>query len=180
MNFGGPGALSLAALDGFAMVKVASEADAVIVAALAREIWTEHYTGLIGPEQVEYMLTTIQSPQAIARQLREGYDYRILESGGERAGYFAVRSEPETRALFLSKLYVRKAMRGRAIARRAIEWMSAHAQTLGLDRIRLTVNKHNFALQAYQRMGFEIVEDIMTDIGAGFVMDDYRLEKRLI
>jgi GNAT superfamily N-acetyltransferase len=165
--------------DGFAMLKVQTEADAALVAALAREIWTEHYTPLIGPAQVDYMLTTIQSPAAITRQLREGYDYRILESGGEYAGYFAVRAEPDTRALFLSKLYVRKAMRRRAIARRAIEWMSVHAQALELDRICLTVNRHNFALQVYERLGFEIVEDVVTDIGGGFVMDDYRLEKRL-
>jgi hypothetical protein len=35
-------------------------------------------------------------------------------------------------------------------------------------------------VQAYQRMGFEIAEAIVIDIGGGFVMDDFRMEKRLV
>jgi len=171
--------MNVDAADGFAMLKVQSEADTALVASLAREIWTEHYTALIGSAQVEYMLATIQSPAAIARQLREGYDYRILECEGREVGYFSMRPEPEAGALFLSKLYVLKAMRRRAIARRAVAWMSVYAKALGLERIRLTVNKHNFALQAYQRMGFQIAEEVVTAIGGGYVMDDYELEMRL-
>jgi len=57
--------------------------------------------------------------------------------------------------------------------------MSVYAKALWLERIRLTVNKHNFALQAYQRMGFQIAEEVVTAIGGGYVMDDYELEMRL-
>ena len=50
------------------------------VAALAREIWTEHYVPIIGPEQVSYMLDEIQSG-AFAHewlgQAREGAPYLL-------------------------------------------------------------------------------------------------------
>ena len=42
--------------------------------------------------------------------------------------------------------------------------------------IRLTVNKKNFSINIYKRLGFSIVEDVKTDIGGGFFMDDYVME----
>ena len=57
-------------------VKVKSRNDINLVAALAREIWTEYYTPIIGGAQVEYMLENFQSEAAIAKNLGEGYHYR--------------------------------------------------------------------------------------------------------
>jgi len=34
-------------------------------------------------------------------------------------------------------------------------------------------------VQAYQRLGFRIAADLVMDIGGGYVMDDYRMEKAL-
>ena len=43
----------------------------------------------------------------------------------------------------------------------------------------LTVNKGNdLGIRAYKGTGFQIVEAVVTDIGEGFVMDDYVMEKR--
>ena len=47
-------------------------------------------------------------------------------------------------------------------------------------RVWLTVNKHNTdSIQFYLRQGFVVVEDIVTDIGNGYVMDDYLMETRV-
>ena len=44
----------------------------------------------------------------------------------------------------------------------------------------LSVNKHNTrAIAAYRRNGFVIAESVVTDIGGGFVMDDYVMAKNL-
>ena len=49
---------------------------------------------------------------------------------------------------------------------------------MGLGKITLTVNKNNaIAIEAYRKMGFENAGSIVTDIGGGFVMDDYKMEK---
>ena len=50
----------------------------------------------------------------------------------------------------------------------------------GYDYIWLTVNKNNSgSIEAYKRMGFNIIDKIITDIGAGFVMDDYKMQLKL-
>ena len=47
-----------------------------------------------------------------------------------------------------------------------------------LDAMYLTVNKHNdIAIRAYEAKGFETIEAAETDIGEGFIMDDYIMEK---
>lgn len=53
--------------------------------------------------------------------------------------------------------------------------------TDGLESIYLTVNKNNTnTISAYIKLGFEIVDSIITDIGSNFVMDDYIMEKKPI
>ena len=62
------------------------------------------------------------------------------------------------------------------IARRMLEKISNIAGECGLDYIWLTVNKHNdTSIRIYKRLGFRIVEELVTDIGSGFVMDDYKM-----
>ena len=48
---------------------------------------------------------------------------------------------------------------------------------MGLSAVWLTVNKHNdIAIRAYRGLGFELIGEGVTDIGNGFVMDDYYFE----
>ncbi len=48
----------------------------------------------------------------------------------------------------------------------------------GAHRLILSVNKRNAqAIAAYKRNGFVIAESVVTDIGGGFVMDDYVMAK---
>ena len=48
------------------------------------------------------------------------------------------------------------------------------------DRIRLTVNKHNTnAIEAYLGWNFETISSVETEIGEGFIMDDYIMEYKL-
>lgn len=42
------------------------------VAGLAKEIWNEHYAGLLTPGQITYMVEHFQSEEAITLQLADG------------------------------------------------------------------------------------------------------------
>ena len=51
------------------------------------------------------------------------------------------------------------------------------ARDHGMRAIWLTVNKYNAnTIAAYKKMGFETIGDGVTDIGSGYVMDDYFME----
>ncbi len=157
-------------------VPVLSEQQAEIVESLAREIWTKHYTPIIGREQVEYMLERFQSEQAVMQQISVGILYFLIKTDEEFIGYIAVH--PRKDELFLSKIYVRADRRGRGYGKKAVQFVETLAQARRLNKIVLTVNKNNVdSIKAYEKMGFKNTGSLIQDIGNGFVMDDYKMEK---
>lgn len=157
-----------------------SPADLRTIEALADEIWHEYYTPLIGAAQVDYMVAKFQRVPAMEAQIREGYEYFLVLRDGRDLGYIAVQPQVSERRLFISKLYLHKSARGSGTGRACMEFLEQLARQRGLDRLWLTVNKGNPAANAYERLGFSIVSAIVMDIGGGFVMDDFRMEKPLV
>lgn len=164
-------------------VPVTTAEQLATVAALAHEIWYEYYVPLIGRAQVDYMVAKFQSAAAMQAQVQQGYEYFLVQqadANGEPAavGYCALQEQPG-RVMFLSKFYLHHAARGSGTGRGCMEFIEGLARRRGLVLLWLTVNKGNPAVRAYQRMGFRIAEALVMDIGGGFVMDDYRMEKTL-
>jgi RimJ/RimL family protein N-acetyltransferase len=148
--------------------------DLETLAALAHEIWNEHFPPIIGQAQVDYMVEKFQSAHAIREQLQNGYEYYFITIGQEPAGYMGIIQEDQH--IQLSKLYIRSDMRGQGLGKKAMGFLFETARERGIRRIELTVNKYNTdSIRAYEKMGFINVESIVMDIGGGFVMDDYRM-----
>lgn len=142
------------------------------IARLASEIWTEHYTPIIGAAQVAYMLEHFQSEAAIEAQIGEGTSYFLLLWQEDPVGYLAFY--PKEGDLFLSKYYIQKSVRGKGLGREAMHFTASEAARLGLDRVVLTVNRNNRAsIQAYQKMGFQNMGTMIQEIGNGYIMDDF-------
>jgi ribosomal protein S18 acetylase RimI-like enzyme len=157
-------------------LEVSTENQIEIVESLAGEIWTEHYIPIIGREQVDYMLDRFQSKQAISEQIRAGVLYFLMKEDNEFIGYIAV--QPKGAELFLGKIYVKSSRRVKGYGKKAVHFAETLAQERGLRKIVLTVNKNNVnAIKAYEKMGFRNVGSLVQDIGNGFVMDDYKMEK---
>lgn len=163
-----------------AFVPVSSDEDRARLADLADEIWHEYWPALIGPEQTDYMVENFQSLEAIERDMAEhAYEYWFLraEDDGRIVGYTGGHAEPETNRYFISKIYLRAEERGKGFASQAIAFYDQLARERGLDALYLTVNKRNeLGVRAYLGKGFEIIDAVETDIGNGFVMDDYIME----
>ncbi len=157
--------------------EVSTESDIHAVAALANEIWREHYEPIIGLAQVEYMLEKFQSAAAIAAQIaEEGFCYYLIRAEGQGdIGYLGFQCEGAV--MFLSKLYVKKSARGQGVGARAVGFLRGLAGAQGMQKIRLTVNKGNaLAIAAYERAGFTRTGEVVIDIGGGYVMDDFVFE----
>ena len=147
-----------------------------IIAGLAYKIWNEHFTPIIGKAQVDYMLEKFQSKKVITEQIENGFLYFLIKNNNAHIGYIGVL--PEEKQLFLSKLYITSAERGKGHGRKAIEFLEQLAIEKGLSKISLTVNRNNSAtIKMYKKLGFENRGSIVQDIGNNFVMDDYKMEK---
>ena len=79
----------------------------------------------------------------------------------------------------LHKLYLLLELHGRGWGSRLLQHCEREIRTAGARRLILAVNKRNTkAIAAYQRNGFVIAESVVTDIGGGFVMDDFIMAKK--
>ena len=155
-----------------------SEVDFNTITKLASTIWKEHYTPIIGIEQVDYMLDKFQSVNAIKKQIEEGAEYYLISYKNESVGYLSVSTKESS--LFLSKIYILSSQRGKRIGKTSMEFIGEIAIKNQCENISLTVNKYNTnSIKAYEKMGFVKVKEIVIDIGNGFVMDDFKMEKSL-
>ena len=146
---------------------------------MAEVIWHEHYTPIIGKEQVVYMLDKFQSTDSMKVQIENGYTYIMITKNEDPIGYLAY--EKRQNALFLSKIYLLKNERGKGFGRLAMNHIFESAKGKGCSSVQLTVNRFNQnSISAYQRIGFEKRGEVVQDIGNGFVMDDYIMEKSLM
>lgn len=153
-------------------IKVKKE-DIKELASLASAIWHEYWPVLLTPEQIDYMVENFQSENAINNQYdNENYTYYFIRENDKNAGYFGVSAKQDY--LFLSKLYISKDYRAKGLGTMAFEKIKEIAQNQNYKKIQLTVNKHNEnTIKAYLKWGFKIIDSVVTDIGSGFVMDDY-------
>lgn len=155
-----------------------TESDYLIIEQMANAIWPEHYIPITGKGQVDHMLEKYQTSTAISKQIEEGFQYFIIYFDKTPVGYLSIKKEADL--LFLSKIYVLKEYRGKKIGKTALLFIEDKAKAKGCVKVMLTVNKNNTnSILAYQKFGFVNLGSIVKDIGNGFVMDDYKMEKKL-
>ena len=146
------------------------------IAELADMIWREHYIPIIGLEQVDYMMKNYQSAEAMYAQFIDGYHYFMIYYNDQFVGYISIKKEEES--LFLSKIYISKEYRGKKIGTSAMNFIEEKAIEMNCKSIMLGVNRFNVnTIASYKAMGFKIIGEMITDIGNGFIMDDYKMEK---
>ena len=155
--------------------------DYATIASLGDRIWRQHYGTMISVEQIEYMLAGRYTPDKLAAYVGadDRWMYVARDDGGAPIGYlsYSLRGDDEMK---LEQLYLLADRRGGGLGGRMIAHVEDHARALGRARLILTVNKQNAgAIAVYQRRGFAVRESAVFDIGGGFVMDDYVMEKRL-
>ena len=159
--------------------RVTTPSQADLVSGLAKTIWYDHYSPIIGKEQVDYMLGKYQTSKAIQSQMeQEGNYYYLIHYDFVPVGYIGIIEK--NHELFLSKLYILSSERGKGIGHKAIDFLVVRCREIGAPYITLTVNKLNEpSITAYEKLGFEIYGEVVSDIGSGYVMDDYLMRFRV-
>lgn len=151
--------------------------DIALLAKTAKEIWDEYFINIITQEQIDYMTNKFLSVPALENAFKhEHYTYYLAFEDDQMIGFCGVK--PDNDRLFLSKLYVRKEYRGRRISsmlfQEALNYVRDHDE---LRAIYLTCNKYNEnSLAIYKHKGFKTIDAVQTDIGHGFIMDDYIMQ----
>jgi ribosomal protein S18 acetylase RimI-like enzyme len=157
-----------------------TEPEFPVVRGLAERIWRQHYEGIISAAQIEFML----AGRLTSAKLRDyvGAADRWLELiavAGTPVGYVSCACLPAHPGdMKLEQLYLLDTHRSFGLGRRMLAHVESRARKQGRGTLFLQVNKRNaLAIGFYRAMGFTVREEAVFEIGNGFVMDDYVMEK---
>lgn len=155
-----------------------SAADYAAIENLARPIWHECFADIISGAQIDYMLERFLTADVMQQYAHNGYRFWLVAENGDAVGFMSMHAEE--RRMFLSKVYLLASHRGKGHGRRMLAFADECTRDAGLEAVYLTVNRGNTrAIEVYLRCGYEIIAEQQADIGNGFVMDDYVMERRL-
>jgi len=184
----------------------AAEADLSAISELAGVIWRACYPGIITHAQIDFMLARMYALDMMREEIRsQGIHYDCLIVEGKMAGFASYGPTDQVAVLGnvsssmegtprggartaqravptfkLHKLYLLPELHGRGLGSRLLQHCEQQTRAAGAHRLILAVNKRNTkAIAAYHRNGFVIAESVVTDIGGGFVMDDFIMAKAL-
>ena len=154
-------------------------ADVEQMAVLAREIWHDHYPAIITMAQIDYMLRQRYDATVVSAELkRSDIWWDKLTVGGELCAFSSFLRTGEPGTMKLDKLYVKTSCQRRGYGGLLIARALDESSREGCRRLILAVNKNNAtAIAAYLKHGFRIAEAVLKDIGGGFAMDDYIMER---
>jgi N-acetylglutamate synthase-like GNAT family acetyltransferase len=160
-------------------IRLARAAELPILEALARAIWPSTYATIISAAQIEFMLDWMYSTKTLLQQQEEGHEFYIIESAGIDSGFMALEWVKVKKSIKINKLYVLPSLHGQGAGRLLIDKAIERAKATNASQLYLQVNKANKAKDFYLRMGFQIDQEAVFDIGNGFVMDDYIMTRAL-
>ena len=124
------------------------------------------------------MMHLLYSKDSLRKQMEAGHQFIVVYNAGIPVG-FASYSEIEPTLYKLHKIYLLPNQQGRGTGKFTIEQVITDILPKGAAVLRLNVNRFNKARAFYERLGFVVIREEKIDIGSGYFMDDYVMEKNI-
>jgi RsiW-degrading membrane proteinase PrsW (M82 family)/ribosomal protein S18 acetylase RimI-like enzyme len=159
-------------------IKYASLKDIPLIRALAKQIWPEAYSKIISGRQIDYMMKMMYNTSTLKKQMEMHHQFIVAYNSGIPVGY-AAYSEVESSIYKLHKIYILRSQQGKGTGKFVIEQIMNDIREKGGTALRLNVNRENTAKNFYEKLGFVVTGTDDADIGNGFFMNDYVMEKQL-
>jgi GNAT superfamily N-acetyltransferase len=162
------------------MIKIeeASIKDLEIIHQLAHDIWWPTYKNVVSDEQIAFMLDKMYSTTSLKNQMEEGNVFLLLYVD-EKAKGFACFSKTAVDQIYkLQKLYLQPDQQGKGTGKLLLSSVEEKVKKLGATTLILNVNRGNKAQFFYQKVGYQIIEEVNIPY-FHFVLNDYVMSKTL-
>jgi len=161
-------------------ISEATSKDFKIIQAIAHATWPVTYGEILSKAQLDYMMKLMYSEESLFQQIKKKHQFFIASEGIHNLGFMSVEHNYlDTNTTRLHKLYMIPKFQGKGIGKLLIDKIVALAIENQSDKISLNVNKFNKAFTFYKKMGFEVIAEEDLEIGNGYLMEDYKMEKKL-
>ena len=142
-------------------IRQATKEDIALIREMAEIIFPYTYGKMLSPEQVDYMMEWMYSPNNLVAGLDSGQEYFIVEMAGEPVSYAGIapqKDDPDgTKVFELMRLYILPEHQKTGLGKLLFEHVCNHIRSKGFAKCRmmLHVNRENPAVQFYLHQGCE-------------------------
>lgn len=176
-------------------IVIATPGDYATIQEIAHATWPDTFGDILSPEQIDYMLNMMYSEAAIVEQVAKGHIFKLLvaaDTAGQSAdypkaattrfkpvGYVSYQLDYLPGTTKIHKVYLLPETQGKGYGKALLQEVEKIARNAGQERLRLDVNYQNNAIGFYEYLGMQKIDRYNTDIGNGYLMEDWIMEKEL-
>ena len=146
---------------------------------IAHQTWPVAYGEILSKAQLDYMLDAFYNEETLKDSVdNKGHHFVLAKEGEETLGFASYEHHYEQKLQTkIHKIYILPQTQGKGIGKKLIDYVEKVAKENASAELSLNVNRFNKALHFYQKMGFQITEEVNIEIGKGYLMEDYVMEK---
>lgn len=166
-------------------ISVATKKELPIIKELAYKIWPSTYGEILSREQLVFMLDKFYDLSYLENlMLVENQVFLLISENDKYLGFCAYQlniynTTSENFSTKLHKIYVLPETQGKGLGKILLNEVEKVAFTNTNYSIFLNVNRFNNAITFYKKQGYSVIETVDIEIGNGYLMEDYMMEKIL-
>ncbi|HEY6144452.1 MAG TPA: GNAT family N-acetyltransferase [Flavobacterium sp.] len=163
------------------IISEATVDDIETIREIAHKTWPVAYDAILSKAQLKYMLEKLYSDIALRDNLiHQGHRFLLINENETCLGFASYEHHYLNKnCTRLHKLYLLPETHRKGLGKLLLDEIADLAKKNHSDTISLNVNRFNKAYVFYKKMGFEIIEEEDLEIGNGYLMEDYKMEKRI-
>lgn len=159
-------------------IKIASSKDIATIQEIAYKTWPDAYKNILSAEQLSYMLELMYNKHELTKQLEDqNYTFIISSQDNTPTGFASFSLVTDQDCYKLHKLYLLPDFQQKGIGKIILDFILSDLKNKKAKRLILNVNRNNKAVRFYLNQDFRIIKEEDNDIGNGYFMNDYVMEK---
>ncbi len=149
------------------------------IRSIAQRTWPHTFGQILSPEQIVYMLDLMYSHDALTLQIvQKKHQFVLLEHEAVFHGYASYElNHGQQGYTKIHKIYVLPVAQGKKYGLTLMQHIEKIARVQHQKYLVLNVNRYNAAVNFYKQYGFRIMGEENIDIGHGYLMEDYIMQK---
>lgn len=163
------------------VISKAKPTDFSVIREIANTTWPVAYGAFISKVQLDYMLEKFYSDATLTDNFTYKNHHFLLAKENENCLGFA-SYEPDylgEKIVRLHKIYLLPEAQGKGLGKLLITEIEKIAQQLNQNGISLNVNRFNKAFDFYTKIGFECIGEEDIELDYGYLMEDFKMLKKL-
>ena len=159
-------------------IRKATSQDIPLIRELCYKVWPQTYDSILSQEKIDYMLELMYGSASLQKQMNDGSQFIFVYEDEEPVG-FAAYFEKTPSVFKLDKIYILPSQQGKGTGRFVVDSIIDEIKPKGATVLQLQVHRQNKARNFYEKLGFVIIDEKDFDIGNGFFMNDFVMEKTI-